>query len=136
MQTNTFRMDKQWGPIAQHGELGPISWGRMWWKIVWEKEYICICMCVCVYIYICMCVYIYMYVCVCVCIYMYIYGWATMLYSRNWHNTLYQLYSNFKKCFLYCKYPITSLNKDTLIKAVLLRYRWNPPNTLSDLLWI
>ena len=39
----TFRMDKQWGPIVQHRGLYPISWGRTWWKIVWEKE--------CIYVY-------------------------------------------------------------------------------------
>ena len=31
---------------------------------------------------------IYMCVCVCLCVY----GWVTMLYSRNWHNTVNQLY--------------------------------------------
>ena len=30
----------QWGPTVQHRELCPISWGRIWWKTVWEKEYI------------------------------------------------------------------------------------------------
>ena len=27
-QTVTFRMDKQWGPTAQHKELYPVSWDR------------------------------------------------------------------------------------------------------------
>ena len=44
-------------------------------------------MCVCV----CVCVYIYIY------IYIYMYDLATMLYSRNWHNTLNQAYFNKNK---------------------------------------
>ena len=62
MQTITFRMDKQWSPTVQHREVYPISCGRTWWKILWQKEYI--------------------------------YDWVTMLYTRNWHNTENQLYSN------------------------------------------
>ena len=58
MQTITFNTDKQWHPIVQHRELWPISWVRPQWKIIWEKE----------------------------CVYMY--DWVTMLYSRNWHNTV------------------------------------------------
>ena len=69
MQTITFRMDKQWGPTAQHRELYLISWGRTRWKIVWEKECICVC------------------------------AWVTTLCSRNWRNTVNQLYSNKSKCF-------------------------------------
>ena len=38
MQTMTFRMNKQWGPTIQHRELYPISWERLWWKIIEEKE--------------------------------------------------------------------------------------------------
>ena len=30
---------KQLGPAVQQRELYPISWGRTWWKIVWEKEW-------------------------------------------------------------------------------------------------
>ena len=41
MQTITFGMDKQWGRTVQHRELYPISWVRIWWKIVWKKMYIC-----------------------------------------------------------------------------------------------
>ena len=51
MQTITFRMGNQWSPTIQNKELYPISWDRTWWKIVWEKE------CVCVYIYIHVCLY-------------------------------------------------------------------------------
>ena len=32
-------MDKLWVPaIQQPKELYPISWGRTWWKLVWENE--------------------------------------------------------------------------------------------------
>ena len=44
-----------------------ISWDGPWWKIVLEKE--CICM----------------------------YNWVTLLYSRNWYNTVKQLHSNKNK---------------------------------------
>ena len=67
MQTITFSLDKQWGPIVQHRELHPISWDRTWRKILREKE----------------------------CTYMY--DWVTMLYSINWYNTVNQLYSNKNK---------------------------------------
>ena len=62
-------MDKQWGLAIRHRELYPVSWGRTLWKIVQEKE------CVSVN------------------------ERVTMLYSRNWHNTVNQPYSNkkFKK---------------------------------------
>ena len=46
--------------------------------------------------YMCVCV------CVCVCIqsdHIYIHGWVSLLYSRNWHNTVNWLYCN-KKIFL------------------------------------
>ena len=67
MQTITFRMDKQWGLTVQHRELYPVSWDRPWEKTVWEKD--CVCM----------------------------YDWVTMLYSRNWHNAVNQLYNNLKR---------------------------------------
>ena len=77
MQSITSRLAKKWGPTVQHRELNPVSWSTTWWKIVWEKEYI------------------------------YMYVWVTMLYSRNWHNTVNQLYFNKNKakknvywCFL------------------------------------
>ena len=68
MQTIIFSMDDKWDPSVQHWELYPISWDRTWRKIVGEKE----------------------------CVFMY--DWVTALYSRNWHNTVNQLYSN--KCIL------------------------------------
>ena len=40
MQTTTFGMDKHWGPTVQHKELYPISWVRIWSKLVWKKMYI------------------------------------------------------------------------------------------------
>ena len=63
----TWRMEKQWGLTIQHRELYPVSWDRPWWKIVWEKE--------CIYVY----------------------AWVTVLYSRNWQNTVNQLNSNKNK---------------------------------------
>ena len=33
---------KQWGPTVQHRELYPITCDRTWWKVVWEKEYVCV----------------------------------------------------------------------------------------------
>ena len=65
----TFRMDKQWGPTVQHRDSHQISSDSTRWKIEWEKE------CVCVYVN----------------IYIYWNDQATMLCSRNWHNTLNQL---------------------------------------------
>ena len=56
----TNHQDKHWGPTVQHRELDPISWERIWWKIIWEKE----------------------------CMYMY--DWVTPLYRRNWYNTVNQ----------------------------------------------
>ena len=59
---------------------GTIS--NLWEKIMMEdnmKKRMCVC------------------VCVCVCIYMY--NWVTLLYSRNWYNTVSQLYFN-KKNYL------------------------------------
>ena len=41
-----------------------------------------------------MCVYIYIYI----CMYVYMYNWVTLLYIRNWHNTVNQLYF---KCTLF-----------------------------------
>ena len=58
-------MDKQCGPTLQHRELYPVSWDKAWWEIVWEKEKI----------------------------YIHTYDWVTVLYSRNWHSTVNQLYS-------------------------------------------
>ena len=81
MQTITFRMDKQWGPTVQHRDLCPVSWGRTRWNMVWKKY----------------------------CIYRY--DGVTMLYSRNWHNTVNQLYSNKNK-----------------IKSITLKFKkfWQP----------
>ena len=65
-----WKMAKAWGPTVQHRKRHSIFWNRTWWKILCKKE----------------------------CIYTY--DWITMLYSRNWHNTVNQLYSNkifFKK---------------------------------------
>ena len=73
MQTITFRMDKQWGivPTVQHKELYPISRDTTWWKIIQEKE----------------------------CMHMY--DWVTVLYSRNWQNTVNQLYPIFFSFFFF-----------------------------------
>ena len=60
----TFRVDEQWGPTVQHPELYPGSWDRPRWKITWEGE--------CVYVR----------------------AWVTLLYGRNWHNTVHQLHFN------------------------------------------
>ena len=38
MQTITFRIDQQWGPTVQHGELCPVSRIRTWWKITMKKK--------------------------------------------------------------------------------------------------
>ena len=64
-------MDKQWGPAVQPRELCPISCEGTWQRIVRGRE--CMYMC----------------------------GWVTLLCSRNWHNTVNQLYFNKKQnCFL------------------------------------
>ena len=47
-------------------------------------------------IYICVCIYIHTYT------HTHIYDWVTLLYDRNWHNTVNQLYLN-KKFFHYEK---------------------------------
>ena len=47
---------------------------KPYWKSIWTN------VCVCIYMYIYICVYIY----ICIII--------TLLYSRNWHNTVNQLY--------------------------------------------
>ena len=59
-------MDKQQGPTVQHRELYSISWNRPGWKRILKKKN--------VYIYI------------------YIYDGVTLLYNRNWHNIVDQLY--------------------------------------------
>ena len=61
----------QWGPNAQYRELCPVSWDRTLWRMLWEKEHICISI--------------------------YIYDCVTLLYSRKWHNIVNQLYFNLKK---------------------------------------
>ena len=43
----------------QHRELYPISCDRTWWKIVWEKE--CVCVYICIYTHIHIHTYIYKY---------------------------------------------------------------------------
>ena len=60
-------MDKQWGPTVELRELYSKSGDRTWWKIIKLKK--CINMC----------------------------DWVTLLYSRNWYNTVNQLYFNLKK---------------------------------------
>ena len=40
MQTTAYRMDKQWGPTLLHRQLYPISWDRLWWKVILKKEYV------------------------------------------------------------------------------------------------
>ena len=40
-------------------------------------------------------------ICVCVCMYVYMNDWVTLLYSRNWHNTVNKLYFNLKKRMSY-----------------------------------
>ena len=42
----------------------------IWWSIMWEK------------------VYVYIYIFTHKCIYIYMYDWVTLLYSRNWQNTV------------------------------------------------
>ena len=64
-------MDKQRGPTEQHRELYPVSWDRTMDNSM--RKSVCVCVCVCVR------------------------HWVNMLYSRNWHNTVNQLYSNRKK---------------------------------------
>ena len=44
----------------------PVFWRRPQWKIIWEKE----------------------------CIYIYMYDWVTLLFNRNWHSIVSQLYFN------------------------------------------
>ena len=73
MQTITFRMDGNTVLLIEHRALYPIAWDGPWWKIIWVKE--------CVYIYVCM------------------YDWVILLYSRNWPNTVNQLYFKKKKNF-------------------------------------
>jgi len=68
MQTITYRMDKQWDPTEQHSTV--FSWDRTWWNIMRKGMD------------------------------MYVFGGrdrVTLLYSRNWHNIVNQLYSNFWK---------------------------------------
>ena len=36
---------------------------------------------------------------------MYMYNWVTLLYSRNWHSTINQLYFNNKNAFFYVIFP-------------------------------
>ena len=67
MQTITFKIDKQWSPTVQHRELYPRSWAEYDGREFEKKN---------VYVQ---------------------YDWVIMLYSRNWHNTLNQLYSNTNK---------------------------------------
>ena len=64
--TQWFIKQHWWGPTGQHGELYPTSWERTWWTTAWEKE----------------------------CVYVRVYDWVTLLYSRNWHNIVNQLYFN------------------------------------------
>ena len=40
------------------------------------------------------CVYMYIYICVCVCVCIYICIYVTLLYSKNWHYIINQLYFN------------------------------------------
>ena len=48
-------------------------------------------------IYICLSVCLSIYLSIYLPIYSFIYLWVTLLYSRNWHNILNQLYFNNKK---------------------------------------
>ena len=66
MQTIAFGVDKWWDPVVWHRELYYLVTGDgTWWRIMWEKEYI--------------------YVCVRER------DWVTLLYSRNWQNTVNQV---------------------------------------------
>ena len=45
-------------------------------------------------------IYVYMYICIYdIYIYMYMYDWVPLLYSRNWHNIVNQVYFNKKNFF-------------------------------------
>ena len=72
MQTIAFGVDKQWDPAVEQRELYPVTCDGTWWKIMWEKEYVCVYVCIYIYIYI------------------YDWDWVTLLHSRNWQNTVNQ----------------------------------------------
>ena len=45
------------------------------------------------------------------------YDWVTPLYSRNWHNIVNQVYSNFKN--VKKKFPFIAASKDKILKKKL-----------------
>ena len=45
MQTIAFGMDEHWDPAVQRWELYLVTCDGTWWRIMGEKEYICVCMC-------------------------------------------------------------------------------------------
>ena len=86
-------MEKQGGPKVQHRELYQVSYDRTRQRIIGDKG--CIYMC----------------------------NWATLLYSRNWYDTVNQLYFNFKKNILKRK------AKYGLLKTILAAPLTNPGQT-------
>ena len=51
MQTIAFGMDKQWDPAVWHRELYLVTCDGTWWRIIWEKEFVCVCVCIFLYIW-------------------------------------------------------------------------------------
>ena len=79
-----------WHRLAAAALTQPLAWERPYavgvaLKKKKKKKNVCVCV----------------YICVCMCIYMCMYDWVTLIYSRNWHNTVNQLYFDIKTSLWY-----------------------------------